>query len=97
MLPEYKVYENAIAKADVVLGWLYGIAGLGLILNEEWGYKLAIIPASIFLYHGISFWFWTSNQQKDGHKLFGTLMRSGWTLFNVITGLLAILVAWNYL
>ncbi len=34
MLPEYEVYEHAIAKADVAMGWLYGIAGVGLILGS---------------------------------------------------------------
>ena len=28
-LPEYKVYELGIASADVLLGWIYGIAAVG--------------------------------------------------------------------
>ena len=39
--PEFEVYEKGIAAADVCLGWIYGIAGIGLILNTSWGYKLA--------------------------------------------------------
>ena len=29
ILPEYEVYERAIAKADVAMGWIYGIVGMG--------------------------------------------------------------------
>lgn len=32
MLPEFKVYEHAIAVADVSIGWIYGIVAIGLIL-----------------------------------------------------------------
>ncbi|MHA2029411.1 MAG: hypothetical protein ACW99Q_08465 [Candidatus Kariarchaeaceae archaeon] len=95
LLPEYKVYENAIAKADAAMGWLYGIAGIGLILNADWGYKLAWIPAAVFVYHGISFWFWTDNQRKLGHRLSGDALRIGWTLMNLVSGLITMLVAWN--
>ena len=33
LLPEYRVYEHAIAVADVVMGWIYGFAGIGLVLG----------------------------------------------------------------
>ena len=69
MLPEYEVYEGAIAKADAVMGWLYGIAGMGLILGTQWGYKLAWFPGVVFVYHSLSFWFWTENRRQAGHKL----------------------------
>ena len=29
---EYKVYEHAIAVADSLLGWIYGVAAIGLSL-----------------------------------------------------------------
>jgi hypothetical protein len=32
-LPEYEVYEHAIAFADVLIGWIYGIVSMGLIIN----------------------------------------------------------------
>jgi len=35
---EFKVYEHAIAVADVSLGWIYGIACVGFILNAPWSY-----------------------------------------------------------
>lgn len=35
ILPEYKVYEHAIAVADVLIGWVYGIVAVGLILNAS--------------------------------------------------------------
>ena len=95
MLPEYKVYEHAIAVADVAIGWIYGIAGVGLILGTPWGFKLAWFPGVILIYHSISFWFWTGNQMRSGHKLTADPLRIGWSLANMITGVLAILVAWS--
>ena len=62
ILPEYKVYEHGIAVADVAIGWVYGIAGLGLVLGTQWGFKLAWFPGVVLIYHGISAWFWTGNQ-----------------------------------
>jgi hypothetical protein len=95
LLPEYKVYEHAIAVADVALGWLYGLAGLGLILDTEWGYKLAWFPGVVMVYHSISFWFWTANRRRAGHQLTSDALRVGWTLANFGAGALAILVAWS--
>jgi hypothetical protein len=95
ILPEYKVYEHAIAIADVAIGWIYGIAGVGLILGTQWGYKLAWFPGVVFVYHSISFWFWTGNQKKFGHQITSDSIRIGWSLANFITGVLAILVAWT--
>ena len=93
--PEYKVYEHAVAAADVALGWLYGIAGLGLVLGTPWGYKLAWVPGVVLVYHSISYWFWTGNRRKNGHKLVGDGMRIGWPVANFVAGGLAILVAWS--
>lgn len=97
MPPEYAVYEEAIAVADVSLGWLYGIAGVGLILGTSWGYRLAWFPGAILLYHAISFWFWTRNQRRAGyrHGSANTPLREVWTVANLGTALLTIVVAWN--
>ncbi|MGB2770159.1 MAG: hypothetical protein WBC88_10580 [Candidatus Zixiibacteriota bacterium] len=95
MLPEYKVYEHAIAVADVAIGWIYGIAGVGLILGTPWGFKLAWFPGVVLIYHSISFWFWTGNRRRSGHQLTADSVRIGWCLANMITGVLAILVAWT--
>lgn len=95
LLPEYKIYEHGIAAADSILGWIYGIAGTGLIIGAQWGFKLVWFPAVVFIYHGISFWFWTGNQLRAGHKLQSNSLRTGWSLINIITGLLAIIIAWN--
>ena len=92
---EYKVYEHAIAVADSLLGWIYGVAAIGLFLNASWGYKLAWIPSVVFIYHSLSFWFWTMNRRRDGHKLTSDALRIGWTLANFTTGVLTILVLWN--
>ena len=96
-LPEYEVYENAMAIADVALGWVYGIIGAGLILGTSWGYRLAWIPGFFMLYHSISFWFWTANQKKAGHPTTSTKnpTRTCWFLANFVTGVLAIFVAWS--
>ena len=95
MLPEYKVYEHAIAAADVAIGWIYGIAGVGLILGTPWGLKLAWFPGVVLIYHSISFWFWTGNRKRSGHQLTADSLRVVWILANMITGVLAILVAWT--
>lgn len=97
MPAEYRVYEHAIAVADVAIGWIYGIAGLGLMLGASWGYKLAWIPGSILVYHAVSFWAWTGNARRSGVVLATGRqpLRAAWALANLITGLLALLVAWN--
>ena len=95
--PEYKVYEHAIAVADVAVGWIYGLAGVGLLMGAPWGYKLAWIPGGILVYHAISFWAWTGNQLRAGQDLptGRQPFRTGWTVANLLTGLLSLLVAWN--
>jgi len=95
LLPEYKVYEHAIAVADSAMAWLYGVAAVGLILDAEWGYKLAWIPGSILLYHAITAWTWEGNRRKTGRRLWSDFMRIGWCTANAFTGVLALLVAWS--
>ena len=96
MIPEFKVYERGIAAADAMIGWIYGIAAVGLILNAPWAYKLAWIPGIILVYHGLSFWFWVGNQNKAGYPINSKGLRIGWSLANLVTGILAILVAWYW-
>ena len=86
LLKEYRVYEHAIAVADSLLGWIYGIAAIGLILKMPWGYKLAWFPGTVFIYHALSFWFWTRNRHRLGHQLESSSLRVGWTLANLVTG-----------
>jgi hypothetical protein len=95
MPKEYKVYEHATATADVCLGWIYGLAAAGLLLNLDWGYKLVWFPGAIFIYHSLSFWFWNLNRDRDGIKLLSDSVRIIWTLSNLITGILAVLLAWH--
>ncbi len=92
---EYKVYEHAIAVSDSLIGWIYGFAVIGLFLDVSWGYKLTWFPGIILLYHSLNYWFWTMNRRKDGNKLVSDTIRIGWSLGNFITGILAILIAWN--
>jgi len=94
LIPEFEVYEKAIAIADVLMGWTYGIAAVGLIMDASWAYKLGWIPASILIYHGLSFWFWVGNQTKAGYPLNSRKMRIGWSLANLITGIFTIVVVW---
>lgn len=95
MPKEYKIYEHAIAISDVLMGWVYGIAAIGLILNLSWSYKLAFIPGSILIYHSLGFWFWNINQIKDGINLNSLTFRIVWTISNFATGILAILITWK--
>lgn len=92
---EYKVYEHAIAVSDCIIGWIYGIAAVGLFLNASWGYKLLWFPGIILLYHSFNYWFWTRNRRKDGNKLVSDKVRIIWPLMNFITGVLAIILAWT--
>jgi hypothetical protein len=93
--PEYKVYEHGIAMADVAIGWIYGIAGVGLIFGTSWGYQLSWVPGVVLIYHSISFWFWTRNQIRDGRRLMSESLRVVWFLANFVSGAMAILVAWR--
>ena len=97
MPPEYKVYEHAIAVADVAVGWIYGAVGIGLLIGAPWGYKLAWVPGVVLVYHAISFWAWTGNQLRAGQTLptGRPPFRIAWTVANLLTGGLAVLVAWN--
>ena len=92
---EYRAYELGIALADVLVGWTYAIAGVGLIADASWGYVWAWIPGGVLTYHGLSFWFWTRNQQRAGYdRPFTTWpARHVWFTVNLATGLLAIAVA----
>jgi hypothetical protein len=94
LLPEHKVYEHGIAVADVSLGWIYGIAGLGLVIGAPWAFKLAWIPGIVLIYHAISYWFWTRNRNRAGHQMESNAIRILWTVANLITGAMAIHVAW---
>ena len=94
LLPEYIVYEHAIAVADSAIGWIYGVAGVGLLLNQDWAYQLAWIPGSILIYHSIMAWVWEANRRAAGHRLWTEGMRFAWCTANAVTGLLCILVAW---
>ena len=95
MPKEFKVYEHAIAITDVLIGWIYGIAGLGLILNIPWSYKLLWFPGIILIYHSISVWFWIGNQKKIGYQLITGSFRIIWSSLNFITGILATIIAWQ--
>jgi hypothetical protein len=95
MPKEFKVYERAIAIADSLIGWIYGIAGVGLILDIPWSYKLLWFPGTILIYHSISVWFWTGNQKKIGYQLLSDSFRIIWSSLNFITGVLATIIAWQ--
>ena len=94
-LPEYKIYEHAIAVADVLIGWIYGIAAVGLILNAPWAYKLVWFPGVVMIYHSLYYWFWVGNTHKSGNPIHSSTLRIVWFLANFVTGVLAVLVAWH--
>lgn len=95
MPQEFFVYENATAKADVFIGWIYGLVGIGLLFDLDWSYKLLWLPGVVFVYHSLNYWFWTSNQTKLGQKMVGKGFKIAWTFANLLPGLLAIVVAWH--
>ena len=95
MPKEFKVYERAIAHADVAVGWTYALAGIGLILETPWSYRLTWIPGTILIYHGTCAWFWLENQKKIGHQLTSDSFRIIWSSLNLITGILALAIAWR--
>lgn len=91
-----ETYQHAMAETDVAIGWIYGVVGFGLFLGSSWAFTLAWIPGIMLFYHGINYWFWTGDEKKAGHKVVTRPMRVEWFLINIITGILTILVAWNY-
>jgi hypothetical protein len=93
--PEFIVYEHAIAVADVAIGWIYGVAGVGLILGAPRGFTHAWFPGVVLIYHSISAWFWFGNQNKAGYPLTSNPVKVAWCAANFATGLLAVAVAWN--
>ena len=95
LLPEFRAYEDAIAKADVIVGWVYPLAAIGLLMNAGWGARLAWVPGVIFVYHGLSAWFWEANRRRLGHLYFSEPFRRLWCFSNIGAGLLVILVAWQ--
>jgi hypothetical protein len=94
MPPEFKVYEHVIAVADVLIGWILGIAAVGLILDISWIYELAWFPGVIMIYHSLSYWFWKGNQNKIGMQTTINRFRITWFLLNLGTGILSILIVW---
>lgn len=92
--PDYYPYEHGTAVGDVLIGWVYPIAGLGLLLDTEWGLKLAWIPGSILLYHSLCAWFWERDRRAAGHGIWTDGFRFAWCGANFVTGLLTLAVAW---
>ena len=92
---EFRVYEHAIAMSDALIGWIYGVAGVGLILAVPWTYKLLWFPGIILVYHSLGAWFWFGNQAKIGHRLSTDTFKVIWCTLNIITGILVIIVAWQ--
>ena len=95
MKPEHKDYEHAIAVADVLIGWTYGIAGVGLILDASWAYAWAWIPGAVLTYHALQFWAWTRNHRRSGNHYSTTKdpLRTVWAVANLATGILTLSVA----
>ena len=93
--PDSRAYEHGIAVADVLVAWTYGIAGVGLVADASWGYLWAWIPGAVLTYHALGFWFWTAEQRKRGVQISTTKQpfRIAWTVANLTTGVLTLLVA----
>ena len=92
-LPEYIVYEHAIATSDVSIGWFYGIVAIGLIMDISWAYTFILIPGTVLVYHSLFFWKLVGNQNKSGHPTTSNSLRITWFILNFITGILALFMA----
>ncbi len=92
---EYKVYEHGIALADVTIGWVHGVAAVGLFLGAPWSFKLIWVPGVILVYHSFCYLFWTNNQTKDGNRVISDSSKFIWFFVNLAPGLCAIVVAWS--
>jgi len=92
-LPEYEVYEHAVAVADVLIGWIYPIVAVGLFFNTSWAYTLAWIPGVVFIYHSLFYWVMKGNQNKAGNRITSNTMRVTWFLINFLAGIFALLLA----
>ena len=90
MLPEYRVYEHAVAVADVALAWFYGVVAVGLVADAAWAYRLAWFPGAILVYHAICAWMWERNRRKAGHGLWSETMCVGWCAANLLAGAAAL-------
>jgi hypothetical protein len=88
-------YEQAIAVADSLIAWTYGVAGVGLIIDASWAYAWAWLPGAILTYHALQFWFWTANHRRsgDGYSTTRNPMRTVWAVANLGTGVLTLFVA----
>lgn len=91
---DYYPYEHGSAIADVLLGWTYPLAAIGLLKNAPWGYKLAWIPGSVLVYHSLSSWFWEEDRRAAGHQMQSDALRIIWCSANFFTGVLTLVVAW---
>ena len=93
--PEYRHYEHAIAVSDVVVGWTYPIAAIGLIVDAPFGYACAWLPGAILTYHAVGFWLWTAHHKAAGDEYATTRapLRQVWAVGNLSTGLLTLAVA----
>jgi len=92
-LPEYEVYERAVAVADVLIGWIYPIVAVSLFFNASWAFTLAWIPGVVFIYHSLFYWVMKGNQNKAGNRTTSNAMRFTWFLINFVSGILTLLLA----
>ena len=93
--PDYYPYEHGTAIGDVAIAWIYGVAAIGLLMNSEWGYKLAWIPGSVLLYHSLCAWGWETDRRAAGHGIWTDAFRITWCGANFITGVLTLVIAWS--
>ena len=94
---EMQVYVRAFAVADSLIGWIYGLSGIGMLWNKAWGYQTAWFGL-ILVYYAINFLAWTHLRMNLGYHM--TVdeppIRFTWFFANLVTGVLAVAVAWDY-
>ena len=92
--PDYYPYEHGTAMGDVLIGWTYPVAAVGLLMGKHWGYALAWLPGSVLLYHSLCAWFWEVDRRAMGNGKWTDGFRALWCGANFATGGLTIAVAW---
>ena len=97
--PEFSAYELGIAVGNCALGWTYGIAGVGVLVKKQWGYRMAWLPSVVLLYHSLCFNEWTAGWIRLGYGALPLAQPAGrysWFVANLATAIIGLHVAWTH-
>lgn len=96
LTPDMKVYEYAFVVADVAIGWIYVLAGLGLLLEKAWGFR-ACWFGLILVYYSINYLGYTARRISLGYDFPEDAWFRRYLCFlaNLVSGLWALTLAWR--